>query len=275
MVHKMKFQQFLLESNKEHSHDNFDGYKKAISEEEAIKLIKTHCKNVDPKLPLWRGTKFKDEFSIVEGQKGGRKSANTSNHYTLIIDEILSTEYRHAPLRSKSIICSTSKRYASNYGLAHAVFPFDDVEIGKCEYDDIWYSDVYIGEHMNIKDVNSMLRYVIKEPESVKDIVNAIVEDMENGYDDCEDITRAIIDMYVDNHGQEEFDEADKESVVEEILYTAYHPEYALNMQFGTYKELEFGEREIDDDNEVWFGGKCVMIDMHTYNNMLRDGKFD
>jgi hypothetical protein len=40
--------------------------------------------------PIWRGSKSGEaESYILEGQKGSRRSANTSNHYTLIIDEQL------------------------------------------------------------------------------------------------------------------------------------------------------------------------------------------
>jgi hypothetical protein len=40
--------------------------------------------------PIWRGSKSGEaESYILEGQKGSRRSANTSNHYTLILDEQL------------------------------------------------------------------------------------------------------------------------------------------------------------------------------------------
>lgn len=273
----MKYQQFLI-MEKEHSKvDGSEGYKSELTEEKAIEIIKTKCKNVDVNKPLWRGMKYEKDFYLIEGQKGSRKSANTSNHYTLIIDEILKSDFSYAPLRSKSIICSTNQRYASNYGLAYAIFPFDDVEIGQCEYDDIWYTNIYIGGYEEtIKDVNSLFKYVSNNPESYEEIVKDIVFDMEhNERDDWEEITLHIADRYIDDHGEDEFEKSDKDDVVEYVLYSMYHPEHALGMKFGTYKELEIDEMEKDDSFEVWFGGKCIAIDMHTYKKMITSGKFE
>lgn len=65
-----------------------------------------------------------------------RKSANTYNHYTLLLDNLPS--WRWYPKRSRSLICSTSQSRATKYGTVYLVLPFNEAKIGVCSKDDIW-----------------------------------------------------------------------------------------------------------------------------------------
>lgn len=282
----MDFKTFLLESSDKPELDE-PSYKKVITEQEAIKLIKSHCKNVDPEHPLYRGMKAygrSQEFLSMEGQKGSRKSSETSNHYTLIIDHFLKQDYRSAPLRGASLICTNDKNYAGNYGKTYVLFPYDDVEIGKCDEEDIWGYRVSIGDgsvSAKIADVNDYLAEVIDNPKSYQDIVNALskfLEDEENE----KSSSRMAKDIYASFKGdwidrgmdeEEEWSEADKKDVVEGALEGAYHPESNFNMEFGTYKELEIDE--LDSHHEFWFGGKCVAIEYGRYKELLSEGAFE
>ena len=71
-----------------------------ISLEDAIKLIKENC---DVNNFLYRGYKSSQKYLHIDSNKSERKSANTSNHYTVLIDTFLDDIF---PLRSKSIICT-------------------------------------------------------------------------------------------------------------------------------------------------------------------------
>jgi hypothetical protein len=91
---------------------------------------------------MWRGSEHDfAALKIIEPSKHERVSANTSNVYTLLIDNLRSwSEY---PKRSRSIICSTSAFNAAGYGVhnpPHQVFPEDGAKIGVAPRSDIWNS---------------------------------------------------------------------------------------------------------------------------------------
>lgn len=90
----MKFAEFLNE--------NESSYKEIINYNDAVELIKTHCKNMDFERPYWRGNRDNSYAYKVDGSKGHRQSSDTQNYYTMLIDKFAVAEQ---PLRSKSIIC--------------------------------------------------------------------------------------------------------------------------------------------------------------------------
>jgi len=65
-----------------------------------------------------------------------RKSQNTSNHYTVLLDNLPS--WRNFPKRSRSLICATKKYIASGFGDVFLVLPFDGAKIAVCPTTDIW-----------------------------------------------------------------------------------------------------------------------------------------
>lgn len=265
----MKFSHFLIAEARDESIGGNDGYRKEINALEAVELIKKHCKNVDFNKPLYRGmgyTKLRD-YLLIEGQKGGRQSQNTSNHYTLIIDKLLNDNYSYAPLRSKSIICTNSIRKAHNYGNAYIILPFDDTEIGMCEYDDIWESHVRLGDmNLQISEMNLYLKDIIKSPKSYQEIVDAMVDNLKS--DNPTKFMQEIVSAYKENNGIDDEEDIDFAEVVENSLYDAYEPEHGLNMQFGTYKELEINE--LDEAHEFWIGGKVIAIHYLEWKYILR-----
>jgi len=123
------------------------GRTESLSEDKAIDLIKTHCKNnfkrlfkSDTSIKIYRGIKnFGEDFGYIDTNKGEpRVSANTYNYMTLFMDKLPS--WRGWPKRSKSVICTTSNRYAGNYGNLYYVIPYDNTKIGICPEDDVWNS---------------------------------------------------------------------------------------------------------------------------------------
>lgn len=82
--------------------------------------------------------KFSYESSVLitDPKRVIRKSANTTNQYTLLFSNLPSwAEY---PKRNRSIIATTSLRHASSYGNAYLVLPFDGAKIGVCSSLDMW-----------------------------------------------------------------------------------------------------------------------------------------
>ena len=59
----MEFKKFLLENTSD------GNYKIDIDEEEALRLIKTHCSKVDVEAPFWRGmSKQYNNFYILDAE---------------------------------------------------------------------------------------------------------------------------------------------------------------------------------------------------------------
>ena len=119
--------------------DGSGEYYQRIDAAKFIELFREHCKNYDPKYPIYRGSSDSHgAYGVVEGQKGGRKSQNTKNYYTVIFDKIIASQNPKYPLRSKSIIATTYKDYAAKYGSLYNIIPFDNVLIGIVPDKDIW-----------------------------------------------------------------------------------------------------------------------------------------
>lgn len=168
----MKSSEFITEV-KDYQHES-------ISIEKAVALLNEHCRESLATIhaPLWRG--MRDHFGevvTIDPTTGLRKSANTSNYYTLLIDN--SPYFEGWPKRSKSLICSTWHRYASDYGRLYAIFPFDGVKIAVCHSKDIWETQVNIPElGIHTSGPDSMRRfnqylYRIGFPQSWHGIVKA------------------------------------------------------------------------------------------------------
>lgn len=275
----MKYKTFLLESKGKSPHSDEGSYKKAISVDDAVDLIKKHCKSVDIDAPLYRGMKrnHNEDAYLFEASKGGRVSRNTSNHYTLIIDDLLSSEKKYAPLRGKSIIVTNEVNYAYNYGDAFVIFPYDDTEIGKCEHFDIWESNISFDGVLTgkIDDINDYLNVIVPNPSSYKDIVEGLAKYMSEPkhpkvgaklYD-------GIKSVWESWDTGDEWDDVDKEDVVDEVLRQVYDVEHSLGMEFGTYKELDIADT--DSEHEFWIGGKCIAIEVTEFKKLKKDGAFE
>jgi hypothetical protein len=89
--------------------------------------------------PIWRGFQNHTQpIVIADPSTGVRKSQNTTNYFTSLIDS--SPYMKGWPKRSKSFICSTSN-YAGEFGKTYAIFPVDNARIAVCPGFDIWEID--------------------------------------------------------------------------------------------------------------------------------------
>lgn len=262
----MKFVDFLNEAER----------KTDISLDDAIKQIKQHCRNVDVEKPLYRGSNGKGDVYVLVGENGGRSSKNISNHYTLILDQQL--KEKHLPLRSKSTIASNSKNVAGIYGETYAIFPYDDVTIGKCYNNDIWVTKVEFGDRdVTYYNFNKFLNEKIShDPKTYADIINDISKILD--VDDVSKLDYAETELYSNFKKQYNdlkvmsFQDTDKKEVADKVLRHMYDLKTA-KFEFGTYKEL--GIDNLSTDNELWFSGKCIAIKLDLYEQALKDKLFD
>jgi hypothetical protein len=88
-----KYNNFLLERNDT----------QMITEEKVIELLK-NCKHIDLDNPtIGRYCALLEDYYLIDPKKHDRRSANTQNYYTYIIDN--SKDWEDFPKRSKSLIC--------------------------------------------------------------------------------------------------------------------------------------------------------------------------
>lgn len=119
------------------------------SKDDILKIINTKCSNFSwmlDKSTLYRGDKtfdslFSSPAAIINTSNSFRTSKTISNWYTLILDN--SPDYKDFPKRSKSLICTNSIKYASEFSDdtsrdLYNVIPTSNSSIGSVGKSDMW-----------------------------------------------------------------------------------------------------------------------------------------
>jgi hypothetical protein len=153
----MKFSEYIL---------LMENQARNIDSVEAKQLIQDHCQIIiKNNYYIYRGIPNNSKYLFGNAVfDPPRKSANTFNFTTLIIDN--SPLWAKYPKRSKSYICSTDKLCAETYGTLYRVYPFDGANIGICPTRDIWWSfrSTLTGTNCQSLDVlNTVLRRIFLE----------------------------------------------------------------------------------------------------------------
>lgn len=241
--------------------------KQKIAAEEAARVALINCTDAlkFKHTPIVRGMSG-EHCHILNGEAGGRTSKNSSNHYTLILDEILPES--GFPLRSKSTICENWEGRANTrmYGNLHVILPFNGVKIGVCPQADIWHTEVTIGEYtkdLNIWNDEFEMREV--RDASYDTIVNDITQGGSLSKDEDDEYVRWFRRVFGNNKGEYNATRVDK------MLRQAYSPE-ALKLALTTTKNPTFNDGK---QHELWFSGKCVAMPFKDYKEWILDGKPD
>lgn len=243
----MKFIQFLNEST--------ETYKKKISLEEAIEIAKKS--KFDSKNMIFRGMGDSGDYLIIDGTKGGRASANTKNYYTVILDELLkNTKY---PLRSKSIICSTDKRRAQDYGDLYVIIPLDGAIIGSTNRSDIWnlsFNALGCTDHM--VDFNDHFNTLEIKDRSYETIVKGLKSVVDN------DLSNFSHDSDMKYSAKEIKNVFKDYKTVEKDLATLYG---SIVDQFTLHNPGD----QLRKNTEVWIGGPCLAVKFHIFMDEIFD----
>lgn len=152
---------------------------------EAVELFNNECSESVALLdfPIWRGMRnHKPNFVVIDPSTGIRKSENTTNHYTEIIDN---SPYMNGwPKRSKSLICSSEPDNPSGYGDLYAIFPFNGVKIAVCPGADMWQTPIDLSTEFadynswsDMAAFNDYLRRTLLLPSDYQQMVNKITYD--------------------------------------------------------------------------------------------------
>lgn len=239
----MRFKDYLEEEK----------YRTETDAQGAWELLNKHCKDAlkDIEQPIVRGMKgFDGGFGVLHGEVGGRKSRNTTNYYTVILDAVLPKEF---PKRSASIICANwaNRSHAAAYGgRAFAIIPFDGVKIGVCPSMDMWDTQITIGNKKEtIQEWNDSLRTAIGNDKiSFEEMMQRLEK------------ARADKETWIP-----EWLEALKPGTVKQEFIDAYRQPFKIAT---TQNSKVYNDRK---RREVWVGGKCVAINMDIFKAMMKN----
>jgi hypothetical protein len=223
---------------------------KQVTIDKIIDFLKKNCSEFlynNLMDPLFRGvnTNYDTGVVIIDPTTGIRRSANTYNHYTLIMDN--SPYYEGWPKRSKSLICTTNSDVAKNYGNVMAVIPVNGSKIGIVPSTDIWDIKVKFYRmpkysNMNLGDVPELL-YDLGFPDT--SFEQMMKYSTTNKF-------KKFIKFYISSIPPEDF---------MPYLLKKMSPR-ELGLEFKT--TLNFKTNNYPD-NECWVEGKCVLIRKDLY----------
>jgi hypothetical protein len=244
-----------------------------VDVDKALALLNTHCKNalwmLKENKPIYRGDEKGSEktdktgFAVVDTTATERQSQNTSNYYTVILDN--HPDRQDFPKRSRSFIASTDKSYASTYGWGDVmiIIPADDAKIGVVGHDDMWTTRIKLfGRRMGIEDANHFFGMLDLE-QDITDI-KQFDKKLKSGNEAyIKKLQNAIVKSIDQVISKKMLDEAPK-NFLEEI-WKAYSAEttghkwyYTSNMPHNVGK------------TEVWVGGKCVLISEDMWKKLRK-----
>ena len=221
-------------------------------------------------------------YGYVEPEKFVRRSKNTENYYTLIIDN--SSYWSAYPKRSRSIICTSSPYTADSYGTGYRVIPKDGAKIGECPVSDFWQSfsdsigrksladlNYYINKLLllivvqikksvlpPIYEYNELKKYFAMVDEN-KSKIEKVLKD---GIKRNDDTYEAIYSVF--NFDLEYFE---KNKKLLEVLEERFRPDK------NGFKLKNIGDRFERDDVELWISDPCVLVERHEYENLERSGE--
>lgn len=262
----MKFADFLNEAIS-------DGdYKTNIDIEKAKELLKEHCSNADITKPLYRGMRGKADAYILQGNKSSRMSLSKEGlFYTIMVNEAISAVNKKYPLRTNSVICTTSIDYAKRFGTdIYVLFPYNDSIIAKIERSDIF--DVTV-DVLNAKYPETLMQIsnFFKIPSYVKSFEGIV------------------------NHIQSEFKSSiQSQKTIDDMLGRSEKDGYELKCEYHRYfKDVDdvkpqllkmftvdnlgitfIHNKNIDNSksNEAWVSDKMIAIHESVYKQLIKDG---
>lgn len=225
-------------------------FSEKITGDQAVKFMKEFCtdalKNFEK--PYVRGMDDMGRWVKLHGAAGERKSSNTTNYYTTILNTALSGEF---PKRSKSIICATNdnRYYARDFGpKLYAVFPKNSsadggMKIGRTEAHDLWRTHITLG---------GVDKPIVRW--------NGMFEDAGLPENDFDGLIR----------GLEEMKSREPKTELEHIVHDMGDIRVEITKEYASHFEA-IDTADLDSYkgvHEVWIGQECILIDFEYFMEM-------
>jgi len=267
-----------------------DGYISLINENEIDNLIATHCKDFSwDDTPIYRGIRNSEHKSIILNPSiTERRSSNTKNYYTYIIDN--SIEWEDYPDRGRSLICSFGKNIAEQYTDSingpHRVIPFDGAIFGICPTTDIWTSFKFLSVFKNL-DILDEYNELIFEIGNIFDIIFDD-SDKTHFFDQLEKLFVELNDIDIeklDNNISEKYPTRDSIDLAKLKFNILEFPKSLEDLK-KQFSPIENGFRLLDYVNldklfenpkiskskaEIWTDSKCLLIPDYVIKKIRRN----
>lgn len=226
---------------------------------EAIDFIKINCSEIVQRYKknrkrIYRGiptASYNDFFFFGNTDISKRKSRNTENYYTLIMDN--SPIMKEFPKRSESFICSSDASYASNFGKLTIAFPVNGTKIGICPTSDLWDTSQkkYDKSFANINELITKLfsHFNIKKNENNYQHFRTSIEELQTKLSNKSNLNK-IYDLY-----DSEFNFIQK--MIKSKDLNKFFESVYLDYEFELQTTKNFNP---PNNREMWFSGQCVFI---------------
>jgi len=256
----MKFYQYLIESRSN-----------VIDEKQAIDFLEKNYEVNDTKIYRGNNALSYDKIYIIDPKNFNRKSKNTANYYTLLIDN--SPRWSKYPKRSKSIICSTDYHDSGFYGKVFLVIPEIGSKIGICPKSDIWDSFV------NIRDLNkfnNMLGRLFELDKRMNQLPKTHTQLLRN--------FKILDDIFAEQDNLVSFLSIKISRYIMSLDFIETFSAYVQNLKLTTLEALEkildpningfeiatAGNFNVDDCREVWTDGVSILMSREMFNKLMR-----
>lgn len=255
----MRFKQFLEAKVSAYSSEDKDI-------DELAQLIKKHCDDARKNpVKIYRGTASTLKSGLYHPGTGERKSQNTSNYYTKLLDT--NPRNKEFPLRSKSFIASTDSDRAGRYGADRrggttlTIFPYDDTEIGVANKEDFWDTEMKftngIDHNAWIVDMNIFWRELL-EDESFVPSLDELMKFLRDS--PIETIFKKLRDEHMVNINDNPMKAV--KSFIDQLpeVYSYDH----LGCTVETPHNLDAKR------SEVWISGPCIAVNQHDIEKVKK-----
>lgn len=258
----MRFKTFLEASIKPYERED-----KEL--DELLEIIQKQCSQAVSGGRIYRGSKSHLPSGIFNPSSGKRKSANTSNYYTMLLDS--NPKNAKWPKRSESFIATTHLETASNYarGTLLVLFPFNGTDIGVVNEPDLWDTKLDLGhdlkEQPQIVDMN--INWTIIFEELGREVTPHNIPTMDElisylkGADPIK-LCKALqeVDLLNRRTDESEFKGIAKEFIKQIPIAYSYKSLGCDIMKPNHYT--------MDENSELWFSGKCVGLTFEDYKKV-------
>jgi len=265
-----------------------EGRSRELSDREFERIIGDYDKAlrafVLDEVGIYRGvmkTSIRGNTGIVDPSKSTRKSAYTSNYYTLIMSE--TEKWSKYPARSKSIVASSGINKASGYadtGKLFFVLPHNNAKIAVASGEDIWNSFKHVFGNIQypLGGFNDLLDILFRRV-GIKNSPDNTLNELKNS---CEVLDKEISRLEEIIGEKLSSKTSDKYGVLLNVMdyvilwsitfgkmYKGSTYDMLLRIfdpQKAGIKLVKSGQ-SIPNNREVWTDSKCLLIDFDEYEN--------
>lgn len=249
-----------------------------ISEEDAIAWIKeNNLESIKMHRFIYRGFgggKAIGEMKLIDSSGGKRSSRDTDGFYQVMMDT--SEAMKNVPSRSNSFICSNDKITAETYGRVMYVFPKKGTKMVACDETDFidvsappkFYKSGACGMNSTFASGATMLG--IRIADLFKTHIRMLpLRNLDADF--------KKLDMsYEDILNKLKIDRKDAQDAIlknsDNGLFTAICT-YCVSPEGLGLEEIRYGQHISEEDVELWFSGKALIMDMTTFKLLQQDGK--